>query len=36
VDTFAAFTGFVRREPVVAAADCELHSFDELLDLVLA
>jgi phosphoserine phosphatase len=35
VDTFAAFTGFVRRETVVAVADCELHSFDELLDLVL-
>ncbi len=36
VDTFAAFTGFVRRDAVVAIAGCELHSFDELLDLVLA
>jgi HAD superfamily phosphoserine phosphatase-like hydrolase len=36
VDTFAAFTGFVRRDPVVADADRELHSFDELLGLVLA
>ncbi|HEU4584258.1 MAG TPA: HAD-IB family phosphatase [Gemmatimonadaceae bacterium] len=36
VDTFAAFTGFVRREPVVAVAEYELRSFDELLELVLA
>ncbi len=36
VDSFAAFTGFVRREPVVAVADHELRSFDELLELVLA
>jgi HAD superfamily phosphoserine phosphatase-like hydrolase len=36
VDTFAAFTGFARREPVIALADGELHSFDELLELVLA
>jgi HAD superfamily phosphoserine phosphatase-like hydrolase len=36
VDTFAAFTGFARREPVVAVADRELRSFDELLELVLA
>jgi phosphoserine phosphatase len=34
-DTFAAFTGFVRREPVVAVADSELRSFDDLLELVL-
>jgi phosphoserine phosphatase len=30
VDTFAAFTQFVRREPVVKAADVELRSFAEL------
>ena len=35
VDAFAAFTGFVRREQVVAAADYELASFDELATLVL-
>jgi phosphoserine phosphatase len=35
VDTFAAFTGFVRREPVVAAAALELRSFAELTQLVL-
>ena len=35
VDSFAAFTGFVRREPVVAVADNELRSFNELLQLVL-
>ena len=34
VDAFAAFTGFVRREPVVRAADIELASFDELAELV--
>ena len=34
VDAFAAFTGFVRREPVVRAADLELASFDELVELV--
>ena len=36
VDTFAAFTGFVRREAVVALADRELRSFADLLELVLA
>lgn len=36
VDSFAAFTGFVRREPVAAAADSELRSFNDLLKLVLA
>lgn len=36
VDSFAAFTGFVRREPVVAVADHELRSFTDLLELVLA
>jgi phosphoserine phosphatase len=35
VDTFAAFTGFVRREPVAAAADLTLASFDQLVELVL-
>lgn len=36
VDSFAAFTAFVRREPVVAVSERELRSFTELLDLVLA
>ncbi|HEU4629820.1 MAG TPA: HAD-IB family phosphatase [Gemmatimonadaceae bacterium] len=35
VDAFAAFTGFVRREPVVKAADMALGSFAELRALVL-
>lgn len=35
VDAFAAFTGFVRREPVVAAADYFIESFAQLLELVL-
>lgn len=35
VDAFAAFTGFVRREPVVAAADLTLASFDQLVDLAI-
>ena len=34
-DAFAAFTGFVRREPVVAAADHSIGTFDELLALVM-
>lgn len=34
-DTFAAFTGFARRETVVANADVELGSFAELEKLVL-
>lgn len=34
-DVFAAFTGFVSREPVVDAADHIVASFDELLHLVL-
>ena len=34
-DAFAAFTGFVRRERVVAVADSELRSFNDLLELVL-
>jgi hypothetical protein len=32
VDAFAAFTGFVRRDAVVRAADFELSTFDELLE----
>jgi phosphoserine phosphatase len=35
VNAFAAFTGVVRREPVVAAADVVLASFEELRALVL-
>jgi phosphoserine phosphatase len=35
-DAFAAFTGFVRREPVVASADTVVESFDQLVELVLA
>jgi phosphoserine phosphatase len=35
VDSFAAYTGFVRRDAVVRVADRELHSFDELLEIVL-
>lgn len=33
-DYFAAFTGFVRREAVVAAARSEVRTFDDLLELV--
>ncbi len=35
-DAFAAFTGFVRREPVVQVADYVVTSFRELSDLVLS
>lgn len=35
VDSFAAFTGFTRREPVIASADFVIESFDQLRDLVL-
>jgi phosphoserine phosphatase len=35
VQAFAAFTGVVHRPAVVAAADLELHSFDDLLKVVL-
>jgi phosphoserine phosphatase len=35
-DAFAAFTGVVRREPVVRDADLEIASFDQLVELVLA
>jgi phosphoserine phosphatase len=36
VDAFAAFTGFVRRESVVAAADHVIESFDQLVEFVRA
>ena len=36
VDAFAAFTGFVRRDAVVKAADFVVPSFDQLTALVLA
>ena len=35
VDSFAAFTGFTRREPVIARADFVIESFDQLRELVL-
>jgi phosphoserine phosphatase len=35
-DAFVAFTGFVRREPIVAGADAVVESFDQLVELVLA
>lgn len=35
VDSFAAFTGFVRREPVVQRGDHVIENFDQLRDLVL-
>ena len=35
-DAFIAFTGYVRREPVVAGADAVVDSFDQLVELVLA
>jgi phosphoserine phosphatase len=34
-DLFAAFTGFVRRAPVVASADHVIDSFAQLVELVL-
>jgi phosphoserine phosphatase len=36
VDAFAAFTGFVSREPVVASADVVIDSFAQLVELVLS
>ena len=36
VDAFAAFTGFVTRDPVVRSADFIINSFDQLMELVLA
>jgi phosphoserine phosphatase len=35
VDGFAAFTGFMRRDPVVERADYVIENFDQLRDLVL-
>lgn len=35
-DAFAAFTGFVRRDTIVAQADSVLDTFDQLAELVLA
>jgi len=35
VDSFAAFTGFTRREPVIQRADFVVESFDQLRTLVL-
>jgi phosphoserine phosphatase len=35
VDAFAAFTGFMRRESVIARADYVLESFDQLRELVI-
>jgi hypothetical protein len=35
VQGFAAFTGFTRREPVIAQADFVIETFDQLRDLVL-
>jgi phosphoglycolate phosphatase-like HAD superfamily hydrolase len=35
VDAFAAFTGFVRRESVIAQADYVLENFDQLRELVI-
>jgi HAD superfamily phosphoserine phosphatase-like hydrolase len=36
VDGFAAFTGFMRREPVVERADFVIENFDQLRELILA
>jgi hypothetical protein len=35
VDSFAAFTGFMRREPVVQRADFVIENFDQLRELIL-
>lgn len=35
VDAFAVFTGFIRRDAVIAGADYVLESFDQLLELVI-
>jgi phosphoserine phosphatase len=35
VDSFAAFTGFTRREPVIERADVVIENFDQLRELVL-
>ncbi|MFL5606937.1 MAG: HAD-IB family phosphatase [Gemmatimonadaceae bacterium] len=36
VDAFAAFTGFIRRAPVVASSDVVIDSFAQLVELVLS
>ena len=35
VDSFCAFTGFVRRPPVVDLADLAIETFDQLVEIVL-
>ena len=35
VDAFAVFTGFIRRDSVIARADYVIESFDQLLELVI-
>jgi len=35
VDSFAAFTGFTRREPVIERADFVIENFDQLRELIL-
>ena len=35
VDSFAAFTGFTRRAPVIERADFVVENFDQLRELVL-
>lgn len=35
IDSFAAFTGFIRREPVVERADFVIENFDQLRELIL-
>ena len=35
VDAFAAFTGFIRRDAVIARADYVVENFDQLLELVI-
>jgi hypothetical protein len=35
VDSFAAFTGFTRREAVIERADVVIENFDQLRELVL-
>lgn len=36
VDQFAAYTGFVRRDAVLRAADCEVATYEQVLSLVFA
>jgi hypothetical protein len=35
VDSFAAYTGFMKRDPVIARADYVIENFDQLRNLVL-